>query len=115
LKNRRLIGFIFAIALGLAAGLFYGWVVAPSPARNATLSSLRADYQTDYVLMVAEAYPQEADIAAAVDKLKELDEKDPLVVVENALMTAQQLGYSQNDIQSLLKLKSCLTTWAGAQ
>jgi hypothetical protein len=115
LKNRRLIGFFFAIALGLAAGLFYGWVVNPGVVKNTTISSLRTDFQTDYVLMIAEAYPEAADNAAAVELLQQTGEKDPLKAVQNAIVTAQQLGYSEQDIQSLRGLQTRLMAWEGAQ
>jgi hypothetical protein len=115
LKNRKLIGFFLAIVLGLAAGLFYGWLINPGPARNTTLSSMRSDYQADYVLMVARAYPQEADLPEAASLLQQLDAKDPLAAVKKGLLTAQQLGYSSGDLQSIADLEMRLTKWAGTQ
>jgi len=115
LKNKKLIGFFFAIALGLAAGLFFGWLVNPPQAKNTTISSLRADFQTDYVLMVARAYPETADLPAAVEQLKEVNAKDPLGTVRNAFVTAQQLGYSQIDLQAIADLGLRLEAWLGAQ
>jgi hypothetical protein len=115
LKNRKLIGFILAIVLGLAAGLFFGWLVNPGQVRNTSLSSLRSDYQADYVLMVAEAYPQQADLAEAIVLLQQLDKKDPLAVVQRALVTAQQLGYSQADLQSIANLEKRLVEGMGGQ
>jgi hypothetical protein len=113
--RRSLIGFLLAILLGLAAGLFYGWVINPGPVKNGTISSLRADFQTDYVLMVAEAYPNETDTAAAVTLLQQVNTKDPRQIVQNALLTAQQLGYSEADLQSLKGLQARLMNWEGAQ
>jgi hypothetical protein len=45
--------FLIAIAVGLALGLLYGWVLSPVKYVDTTPNTLRADYQTDYVLMVA--------------------------------------------------------------
>lgn len=115
MKNRKLIGFFLAIALGLVAGLFYGWMVNPGQAKNTTLSSLRSDYKADYVLMVAEAYPQQGDVADAILILQQLDRSDPLLVVQNALQTAQQLGYSQTDLQSIAGLEIRLRQAAGTE
>ena len=115
MKHKRLIGFFFAIALGLAVGLFFGWLVDPPRAKNTVISSLRADYQADYVLMVAWAYPETADIPAAIEQLKELDANDPLRAVRNAFVTAQQLGYSQIDLQSIADLGLRLEAWLGAK
>jgi hypothetical protein len=39
----------------MARGLLYGWMVNPVRYVNTTPDTLRADYQLDYVLMVAEA------------------------------------------------------------
>lgn len=112
--RRSLIGFLLAIVLGLAAGIFYGWLINPVPARNTTITSLRADFQTDYVLMVAEAYPGDADMAAASALLQQVNE-DPLQAVQSAVVTAQQLGYSEQDIQSLRGLQTRLAVWEGTQ
>lgn len=115
MKNRKLIGFILAIVLGLAAGLFYGWLVNPGQVRNTSLNSLRSDYQTDYVLMVAEAYPQQVDMAEAIVLLQQLDKKEPLMAVQKALVTARQLGYSQIDQQSIADLEQRLVEWGDGQ
>ncbi len=48
--------FLIAVILGAAAGLFYGWVVNPVEYVDIAPESLRVDYKTDYVLMVAESY-----------------------------------------------------------
>ena len=61
----RWILFLITVALGLGAGLFYGWKINPGEYINTTPGSLRDDYKADYVLMVAEAYQAEADLNAA--------------------------------------------------
>jgi hypothetical protein len=113
LRQRRTIGFILAILLGVIGGLLYGWFVRPPEVKNTTLSSLRSDYQADYVLMVARAYPDPADLTSAVEKLKELDPSNPLRAVQQALLTAQQLGYSDSDLRALAALEMRLTDIPG--
>ena len=120
MKQRRIIGFFLAILLGTIGGLLYGWMVSPPDVKNSTLSSLRSDYQVDYVLMVAKAYPNASDLPTAVDVLKQLDSSDPLRAVQQALITAQQLGYSESDLRALAALEiritgSSVTTGEGAQ
>ncbi|HSL45503.1 MAG TPA: hypothetical protein VK897_18860, partial [Anaerolineales bacterium] len=65
----RRIGFIIAILIGLAGGLYYGWVVNPVNYVDTTIDTLRPDYQTDYVLMVAEAYHANLDLDLAARRL----------------------------------------------
>lgn len=108
-----MIGFVLAIALGLSAALVYGWLVAPRQPAATSLASLRSDYQTDYVLMVAEAYPQQADLPAAVEMLRQLNASDPNKAVDQALVTAQELGYSNGDLHLLADLELRLRQYGG--
>lgn len=113
MKRKRLIGFILAILLGLAAALVYGWGFAPSEPKNTTLSSLRKDYQADYVLMVAEAYPNLEDTGAAIDLLKQLNEQSPVKAVDQALLTAQSLGYGDSDLRAIMNLELRVKQFGG--
>ena len=105
MKRSRLFGFIIAILIGLAAGLLYGWVINPVGVKNSTLDSMRSDYQTDYVLMVAEAYSVDQNTAAAIEMLNEVSPDDPKKAVQQALLTAQELGYSEREMRALTGLE----------
>jgi hypothetical protein len=100
-----MIGFFLAIALGLAAGLMYGWWVSPTQPKNTLLSSLRPDYQVDYVLMVAEAYPETTDLPGAINLLRQLNPSDPLKAVDAALVNAQQYNYPTTELQMIANLE----------
>ena len=69
LRNLR---FWIGLILGLAAGLLYGWLLQPVHVTDTGLASLRQDYRTDYVLMVAEAYGGEGGLSLAVQRLAAL-------------------------------------------
>ena len=58
----RWIKFFIVIALGLAAGLIYGWAISPVEYTNTTPDTLRADYRSDYVLMVAEVFHADQNV-----------------------------------------------------
>jgi hypothetical protein len=105
MKRGRLFGFILMIAIGLAVGLLYGWVINPPEVKNTTLASLRKDYQADYVLMVAEAYLVNQDVGSAVKMLSNLGSSAPLEPVQKALLTAQEIGYSIQDLQLIANLE----------
>ncbi len=113
MSRGRWIGFIAAILLGLTAGLIYGWVVNPAPVSNTTLASMRGDYKADYVLMVAETYHTSGDLAQARADLDYILPDEPLIAVQSAVITAQQLAYPTNDMQMLAQLEMALK--AGAQ
>jgi hypothetical protein len=110
MRNKRLVGFTFAILVGLVLGLMYGWYLKPPAAKNTTLDSLRSDYQADYVLMVAERYSVDRDGLTAAALLRDLSPSDPLASIDQALILGDQLGYSQHDLQLITTLQSALNS-----
>jgi hypothetical protein len=107
----RWIAFFIAILLGIAAGLYYGWVLNPVEYVDTTPDTLRTDYKTDYVLMVAEIYQAEGQPEAAIRRLALLGDDTPLALTEQALAYAQANGYGQTDLNLLLHLQDGLKTW----
>ena len=84
----RWIRFILVVAVGIGLGLFYGWVIDPVKYVDTTPDSLRIDYKSDYVLMVAEAYNNEHDLGQAVSRLALLGSKAPADIVQQAVLFA---------------------------
>jgi hypothetical protein len=108
----RWIRFLFVIVLGAALGLFYGWRINPLRSAETDPETLRVDYQTDYVLMVAEAYSQEKDLLGAVSRLERLG-RTPLESVTRALVFAETQGYVSEDVERMRLLEAVLV--AGSQ
>ncbi len=106
----RWILFFITLAIGAAAGLYYGWVIKPVQAPATTYSSLRDDYKADFVLMVAEAYRAEGDLNAAADRLALLGEQNPYAAVSASIRYAVRVGYSQIDLDLMQKLAGALQT-----
>ncbi|GAP13425.1 hypothetical protein LARV_01179 [Longilinea arvoryzae] len=105
----RILWFLISILVGMALGLLYGWVINPGVEIQAPASTLRADYRTDTVLMVAEIYASRQDTALAADQLKLLGEETPLLIVQQAILTAQDLNYPAADITNLANLAQGLS------
>jgi len=101
LSNRRLrwIFFMVAILVGIAAGVFIGYQVAPVQYQDAVPQSLRFDYQTDYILMVAELYQDEGNAALAAARLIFMGVQNPSEMVVSAIIFAQENQYAPKDIQ----------------
>ncbi len=104
MRVSRLFWFLLSIVLGAAAGLGVGWYLRPAPLGQAALTELRSDYRSDYVLMVAEAFDAEKDVAAAVARLKALGQDPPARLVQVAVVQAGELGYDRRDLELLAKL-----------
>jgi hypothetical protein len=105
-RIRRVVYFIIAIAVGVGLGFLYGWVINPPGASNTTPATLRADYTADSVLMIAEIYKKDQDLALAQSRLAYLG--DPLTTSQNALLTAQRLGYAYADVETMARLVQAL-------
>jgi hypothetical protein len=54
--------FLVGIVVGIAAGLIYGWVVQPARPTQASPASLRADFQQEYVALIAAAHAATGDM-----------------------------------------------------
>ncbi len=107
----RWIGFLIAIAAGIGLGLVYGWVINPIEYVDYLPGTLKFDYKTDYVLMVAETYRVEGDLPAAARRLALLQEMPLSDLAFRALLFAQRVGYSDGDLAQLEELHRALMTY----
>ncbi|MGE5122916.1 MAG: hypothetical protein ACM3H7_00240 [Acidobacteriaceae bacterium] len=103
--------FMLAIIVGAGAGLFYGWIVNPVEYVDIGPESLRMDYKTDYVLMVAEAYQADQDVSIAVRRLAQLGSSAPTEIAANALSYALQHDYASQDLSLLQALGEAVLKW----
>jgi hypothetical protein len=74
-------------------------------------ASLRTDYKTDYILMVAEAYQVDKDLGLAVRRLAQLGSAAPTDIVGEALNYALQHDYAPQDLSLFQSLGEALLTW----
>jgi len=102
---------LIAAILGIALGLVYGWVIDPVQYTDITPDALRIDYQTDYVLMVSEAYQAEQEPALAAQRLAVLGSEPPALIAAEAYNFAQQSIYPADDLALIQELAVALQTW----
>jgi hypothetical protein len=101
MQTKRIFWFLVMIVIGVAVGLVYGWVINPVKHVDSSAESLRADYKTDYVLMVAEIYQSDRSLDGATARLGLVSSASAGIVVNEALQTARSLGYSPADLALL--------------
>ena len=109
---RRWIWFFIVLLLGIVGGLYYGWVINPVKYVDTTPAKLRSDYQTDYILMVAEAYQAEGDLDLAARRLAVMGDSPPSEIVRQAMIVAAQIPYADSDQDLLSQLASALQSWS---
>ncbi len=102
---------LVAALAGIAGGLLYGWVINPVKFVDTTPASLRADYRTDYVLMVAESYHANQDTALAGRRLAVLGSESPASIAAAALETAQHADYAAEDIALIQELTRAMQAY----
>lgn len=104
----RWITALFALLLGVALGLLYGWVISPVQYVDTTPDTLRADYRADYVLAVAESYLSDQDADLAARRLGILGSQPPAELAGQALEDARRFGFSEADIALLQKFTTTM-------
>ncbi len=104
----RWILFFLTLGLGAAAGLYFGWMVRPDPQSRPSLDTLREDFRTDYVLMIAETYQKEGDLNLATQQLTHLSNQPPSETIAKAILYAMQAPYSPADQAMMQKLQQDL-------
>lgn len=96
------------LLLGFTLGLLYGWLIQPVHYVDTAPASLRADYQTDYVLMVAQAYASGQDLQTAQVRLASLGPEPAVEHVSQALTYAVDHTFSRYDLDTLNQLAIAL-------
>lgn len=95
-------------ALGLAAGLFYGWKIAPVEYIDASPVALHANYRSEYTLMVAETYQNEGGLPLAARHLALLGSAHPAEIIQESL---DNTDYTKEEIAMLEKLLGEIRAW----
>ena len=106
-RNRitRYFLFVFFICVGFAGGWYYARILNPVEIIDTTPATLRADYQTDFVLMVSEVYSVYQDPNYALCQIALLGGADPIETIANALQYGSTLGYQVEDLSLIAGLK----------
>jgi len=104
----RWIQALLATLLGLAAGLFYGWRVAPVEYVDLSPNALNTAYQAEYILMVAESYQNGQNLDLAVRQLALLNSSPPAEIITKNLA---QNDYTIGETELLENLLVDIKTW----
>lgn len=100
-----------AFAAGIGIGLLYGWVIDPVEFVDLSPETLRADFRTDYILMVAEAYETEHDLHLAARRLAIFGSAAPADIASSALQPGPSAGFAPSELSLLEALVQDLRGW----
>ena len=113
MKASRLLLILIALGLGIGIGVAYGWFVVPVEFFDLTPDTLRPDYRTDYVLMVAEVYRAEQDPGQAARRLAILGSRSPSAISSEGLAYARANGFADSDLALIQELVTAMQAWSG--
>ena len=68
---------LLGVIIGVALGVFYGWVISPVSYTDTAPAALRSDYKDQYLILIATSYTVDGDLNRAQARLAELGLADP--------------------------------------
>jgi len=110
MTRTALLNLIAGLAIGIALGLVYTWKIDPVKYTDVGPDSLRADYKSDYVLMIAQAYAADSDLDLARARLATLNTPDPAQLVADIVSQQTADGAPPGDVDALNSLAAALNT-----
>ncbi len=67
---RFLLSFFAALIVGTLLGLYFGWVQFPVKYTDSSADRLAQRYKDEYTVMVANAYLDDSDLTAALERMR---------------------------------------------
>lgn len=107
--NRGIIVVVIGLAAGFGLGLAIGWFF-PIHAPQSTPAALAPMWQADYILMTAQAYSLDGNLAAARQRLSKLGHADLGAIVAQRGLQALAEGEPLEDVGRLARLAAALGT-----
>jgi hypothetical protein len=108
LSGRTLLPFVFVLALGVAGGVYYAWVINPVEYTDTAPASLRVDFQGDYLALIAAAYAGTGDLDRARLRLSLIPEPDPAGRLAALAQQRMASGFPPNEAAALASLAAAL-------
>jgi hypothetical protein len=109
---KRFLLLLSGTVIGVLLGAWYGWSVSPVTYTEISPGQLRAEYQADYVLMVAETYAAEHDLGQAAVRLSRLGQADLDGLVRRVADAYAAAGYPEQDCARLDELARDLARYS---
>ncbi|KAF0107872.1 MAG: hypothetical protein FD146_1503 [Anaerolineaceae bacterium] len=92
------------VALGVALGLVYTWIVSPVTYVDAAPDALRSDFKDQYRVLIASAYQADGDLDRARARLASLRDPDPAAALTGQASALLAAGDPDGSAYALLQL-----------
>jgi hypothetical protein len=103
-------GLLLAVGtlIGLAAGLYYSWVVNPVEYVDSSPASLRQNFKEDYLALIASAYAHTGDLQRTRARLASLQFEDPASALSRLAQSRLAEGRPETEVLALAQLAAVL-------
>ncbi|CAG0958925.1 hypothetical protein ANRL3_00744 [Anaerolineae bacterium] len=97
---------ILGLIVGLAAGLWLGWIAWPLQISNVDVTDLKPTAQVEFIILTADSYVLDQDAERAKERLAQL--KDPNIHTRVAALARQYAAENNPDAPRLAQLAEAL-------
>lgn len=113
MKRTALVVFVLAATVGLAAGLYYTWMLDPVEYYDTWPDALRSRDKTLYLALIGDLYAYEGDLARAEARLAELDVAADGTVLAGFIEAYLDSGGRPEEVRNLAHLAEALGASGG--
>lgn len=109
--DRKFLIIAVALPIGMLSGLIFGLAIgylSPVHYTDVDVSDLRAEYQEDYIVMVASAFSVDGDVDKARERLSLLKTPNPEQLVGDLADRYAEQGRDPEEIERLVRLADAL-------
>ncbi|MCK4741772.1 MAG: hypothetical protein KAS80_05775 [Anaerolineales bacterium] len=99
---------IIGLLLGITAGLFYSWTINPVEYIDSSPDSLREDFKSDYITLIASAYAATGDADRARARLTWVQITDPASTLGRLAQSGLADGRPDAEVRALAQLAAML-------
>lgn len=105
---RFLLSFFAALIVGTLLGLYFGWVQFPVKYTDSSADRLAQRYKDEYTVMVANAYLDDGDLTAALERMRLLGVENVPAYIQDTTERYITNSRDVTDIRSLVTLSAGL-------
>ncbi len=99
---------VIGLLLGIAAGLYYAWVVNPVEYLETAPAALRDEYKADYYSLIALAYASTDDLERAQSRLAQIPDPDYASTLSQLAQIRLAAGRPEREVRALALLAAAL-------
>jgi hypothetical protein len=108
MKRENWLPILLGLVIGLAIGLYYSWVINPVEYVETSPASLREDFKSDYLALIASAYAYSGDLARAEARIAIFQEPNPATTFSQLAQKRLAMGRPQSETRALALMAAAL-------